>query len=404
MTTQQVRVIGGVDTHTETHHAALVTDTGQHVADQEFETTPAGYARLVGFLTSHGQLVRVGVEGTSSYGAGLLSVLQAAGIEVVEVIRPTRTQRRRGKSDPIDAYNAAATTLTGQHLPVPKQPGGDVDAIRALMCTRRSAVNGHTDAIRQIKTMLVTAPAEIRQRFRCLSDQQLIRSLAALRPGPATDGVHNAVLVSLKTLARRYQWLGEEIDTLEADLDVLVTRTSTALRAAPGIGPVTAAQLLITAGDNPDRIANQAAFAALTGTAPIPASSGKTRRWRLNRGGDRQANCAIHQIVISRLSFDPATKAYVARRRTEGKTTKEIIRCLKRAVAREVFNHLTRPRPVPAIDDLRPLRQAKHISLERAAKHFNTRGTSIARLELGQRRDDLLTKQYRDWLHTQPAA
>lgn len=276
MTTEPMAVIGGVDTHAETHHAALVTITGRHVADREFDTTPAGYAGLVAFLTGYGPLVRVGVEGTSSYGAGLLSVLQAADIEVVEVIRPTRTQRRRGKSDPIDAYNAAATALAGERLPVPKQPGGDVDAIRALLITRRSAVNARADAIRQIKMMLITAPVEVRQRFRRLSDKQLISTLAGLRPAPATTSTANAVLVSLRTLARRHQYLSVEIDTSEADLDTLVSRANPALRAAPGIGPVTAAQLLVTAGENPDRLTNQAAFAALTGTAPIPASSGKT--------------------------------------------------------------------------------------------------------------------------------
>lgn len=404
MTTESAAVIGGVDTHAETHHAALITTTGQHVADREFFTTPAGYAAMVAFLTGHGQLVRVGVEGTSSYGAGLLTVLRAAGIEVVEVIRPTRTQRRRGKSDPIDAYNAAAVTLAGQHLPVPKQPGGDVDAIRALLITRRSAVSARADTTRQIKTMLVTAPVEVRQRFRRLSDKQLIATLVALRPGPATTSTPNAVLVALRTLARRNQWLGEEIDTLESDLDILVSRANPALRGAPGIGPVTAAQLLVTAGDNPERIASQAAFAALTGTAPIPASSGKTTRWRLNRGGDRKANCAIHQIVLSRLSFDPATKAYVARRQAEKKTTKEIMRCLKRAVAREIFAYLTRPQPVPGIDDLRPMRQAKDISLEKAAEQFNACAMTLSRLERGLKRDDRFAKQYRDWLTHQPTA
>jgi transposase len=395
-------VIAGVDTHADTHWAAIITTTGQHVADKQFPATPDGYARLIGFITGHGRLVRVGVEGTSSYGAGLTRVLQAASLDTVEVIRPKREQRRRGKSDPIDAYAAAAAVLTRQHLPMPKTSGGDVDAIRVLLIARRSASKAKTDAMRQIKSILVTAPNQIRERFRAMSDTTLTEALSKLRPAPATKDVDSATLSALRVLARRHTTMADEITTLDADLDILTSRANPSLRATHGVGPIIAAQLLITAGENPERLASEAAFAALTGTAPIPASSGKTRRHRLNRGGDRDANCAIHQIVLVRMANDPATKAYIAKRKADGKTIRETIRCLKRAVTREMHAHLTNPQPVPTIDDLRPLRQAKHVSLERAARTFNRWAAELSRLERGLKLDDLLTKQYRDWLTNLP--
>lgn len=404
MSTSSMAVIGGVDTHAETHHAALITITGQHLIDREFPTSPAGYAELAQFLTSHGPLQQVGVEGTSSYGAGLLPVLQAAGLEVVEVIRPNRGSRRRGKSDPIDAYQAAKETLAGQFLPIPKAPGGAIDAIRPLLITRHSAVAARAAVLQLISSLLITAPQGVRERFRRLPRTQRINALARLRPQPATTDPTAAMLFSLKRLAQRYQTLTVEITDSEADLEQWVTRTNPALHATHGIGTITAAQLLITAGDNPHRIRNQAAFAALTGTSPIPASSGHTNKWRLNRGGDRQANCALHQIIIVRLASDAATKAYYTRRKAEGKTRRDIIRCLKRALAKEVFQLLLTPHPTTDNTDLRNLRHQRGITLQQAANHLDTWPTSISRLERGQRNDHRLAKQYRDWLTQQPAA
>ncbi|MDR1213132.1 MAG: IS110 family transposase [Propionibacteriaceae bacterium] len=402
MTDTRLPVVAGVDTHADTHWAAIITTTGQPVADRQFPATPDGYSQLVGFITGHGRLVRVGVEGTSSYGAGLTRVLLAAGIDTAEVIRPARTQRRRGKSDPIDAHAAATAALTGHRLPVPKTPDGDIDAIRVLLIARRSAVKARSDAIRQIKSILVTAPNHIRERFRHLAPTALIATLAKLRPGPATDDTAQATLTALRNLARRHAHLTEELSQSDADLDTLTRRANPALRAAFGVGPVTAAQLLVTAGQNPHRITDEAAFAALTGTAPIPASSGKTTRHRLNRGGDRDANCAIHQIVLVRMSKDPATRAYLTKRKTDGKTVRETMRCLKRAVARETHGHLTNPQPIPDTCDLRPLRQTKHATLEQAARHLDHWPTQLSRLERGLKRDDHLAKRYRDWLTNLP--
>lgn len=398
MATTSVDVIGGVDTHADTHHAAVIDLTGRHLADAKFPTTPAGYAALAAFLTAFGTVVRVGVEGTGSYGAALTRHLRRAGLEVVEVIRPNRQLRRmRGKSDPIDAYAAATTALAADEHPAPKATTGTTEALRYLMVARRSAVKARTAAQVQIKSLLVTAPSHIRERFRRISDKALIEGLARMRPDK-TDDVLGPIVLALKMLARRHQQHTEQITELDSVLAPLVTQTNPALAAAKGIGPVTAAQLLITAGENPDRLRSEATFAALTGVSPIPASSGKTNRHRLNRGGDRQANAAIHRVALVRMSYEPRTRAYIDKKRAEGMTTKSAIRSLKRAIAREIFTLLTKPSEIPSIDDLRPLREARGITLTTAAKHFNVWPTTISTIERGQRRDDTFATIYRNWL------
>jgi transposase len=400
MTTEPVDVIGGIDTHADTHHAAVITTTGARLGDAAFPTTAQGYRDLLAFVTGLGRITTIGVEGTSSYGAEITRFLRQAGVRVVEVVRPARQiRRRRGKSDPIDAYAAAQTVLAGHDLlPTPKHADGDVEAIRVLTVARRSAIKARTAASVQIKSLLVTAPDGLRARFRDLSDRDLLARLAVLRPGPAVAGVEPATLHALRHLARRHRTLTQEIAELETDLDTIVARTAPALRAAFGVGPATAAPLLITAGDNPDRLRSEASFAALCGTSPIPASSGKKTRHRLNPGGDRQANAALHQIVLVRMSHDPRTKAYVAKRTAEGKDTKEIIRCLKRAVAREVYHLIVHPEPVPQVDDLRPLRQAKALTLQTVAEHFGTWPARISEVERGKARDDTFADSYRKWL------
>lgn len=400
MTTVVVEVIAGVDTHADTHHAAVLDSVGRRLGDRQFPATESGYLALIGFIVSFGVLLRVGVEGTGSYGAGLARALRDHGIAVSEVIRPNRqTRRMRGKSDPIDAYAAAATVLAQTDLPVPKTADGNVEAIRHVLVARRSAVKARTAAQVQIKTLLVTAPEKIRQRYRGMTDTTLISTLAATRPGDATD-LPTIAARTLRSLARRHQQLADEITDLETLLAGLVTAHNPALAAAKGVGPVTAAQLLVTAGDNPQRLHGEAAFAALCGVSPIPASSGKTTRHRLNRGGDRQANAALHRIVLVRMSYEPRTRDYVAKKRAEGRTTTEIIRCLKRAVAREVFTLLTKDIEVPHVDDLRPLRQARRISIETAASHFGVGPMKISTIERGKSRDDDFANAYRQWLLT----
>lgn len=397
--TETCEIYAGVDTHADTHHAAVIDQNGKHLADAQFPTTPAGYAALTAFILMYGTLIRVGIEGTGSYGAGLARHLTSLGHHVVEVIRPNRQLRRmNGKSDPIDAYAAAKTALTEAKQPTPKTGDGNAEQIRYLFTARRSAIKARTAAQVQLKSLLVTAPTSLRERFRNVTDATLITTLADfdIRPYPE----HQGVVIALRALARRHRYITAEIRSLDQELTTLTEHTNPALIAAAGVGPVTAAQLLITAGDNPDRLHSEAAFAALCGASPIPASSGKTSRHRLNRGGDRHANSALHRIALVRMSHDPRTKAYVEKKRAEGKGTKEIIRCLKRAIAREIFTLLTKDVEVPRVDDLRPLRKALGITLQQAAEHFNVWMNKISRIERRLARDDEFAQQYREWLET----
>jgi transposase len=283
----------------------------------------------------------VGVEGTGSYGAGLARHLSAAGVPVVEVDRPDRQDRHReGKSDPLDAISAARAALCGRAAGAPRGRDGQVEAIRALVVARRSARAGRTQAINQARALIVTGPEELRARFAGHSAARLAAGLAALRPRPGGDVPGYATRVALAGLGRRARFLDAQIERLDELIVPLVQARAPGLLARHGIGPHTAALLLIAAGDHPARLRSEAAWAHLCGTAPIPASSGKVTRRRLNRGGDRQANHALWQIVITRMSSHPATRAYVARRSAQGRSKKEIIRCLKRYLAREVYPYL----------------------------------------------------------------
>jgi transposase len=394
------QVYGGVDTHEDTLHVAVVSARGRDLEDREFPTTPVGYQRALAFISSHGEPVAIGIEGTSSYGVGITSAAITQGINVVEVIRPERAERRRlGKSDPIDAYQAARAAM-GTHRIAPAKDAATIEGIRALHNARRSAVKARTAAMRQIHSQLVTAPVAIREKYRDMGTEKRLTVLARMQVPATRPPVERAVLLTLKSLAKRCNDLQREHQHLGSELDQLVTAANPGLRAAYAIGPDTAAQLLLTAGGNPDRLRSEAAFAALCGASPIPASSGKVTRHRLSRGGDRAANGALYRIALVRMSSDPRTKAYVARQRDAGYSSKEILRKLKRAIAREVFRYLTTPVTVPAIDDLRPMRQAKNITLTTAANHLGEWPTTISELERGIRRHDTLAQTYRDWLVT----
>lgn len=395
-------VVAGVDTHADTHYAALISATGEHLGAAQFPATDAGYRTLTGFITCRGPIARVGVEGTNSYGAGLARHLYREGLEVVEVIRPARQVRRmRGKSDEIDAYAAAHIALAGNDTVTPKTSSGPVEAIRVTHAARHSAIKARTEAIQQIKSLLITAPEPIRAEYRALTVGRLVSSLSAARTRSGDDEVAACTRLALKRLAVRYQQLGAEIVSHEDDLTRLVHAANPALTQATGVGIITAAQLLATAGDNPDRIGSEAAFAMLCGAAPIPASSGKTNRYRLNRGGDRGANCALHQIAISRLATDPATRAYAAKRTADGKTNKDILRCLKRAIAREVFHLITKPQPAQDSTDLRPARQQLGISMAHVAAALDCSNAKVSRLERGHIANINFLHQYRDWLTSQ---
>ena len=337
-------VIGGVDTHVDAHVAAAVNHVGGVLGVESFATTRAGYRRLVGWLRSHGELTLVGVEGTGSYGVGLSRYLTRAGIDVVEVDRPNRQVRhRQGKSDPVDAVAAARAALSGTATGSPKSRDGNVEAIRVLMIARPSAVHTRIESLNQLRHMVFTATPEIRAKFTGLTAISLANKASSLRPRPGEDTVRYTTLITLRALGQRVQYLREETKGLNRLLRPLIRQTAPELLDVFGVGFDTAAKLLVAAGDNPERIRTEAAWGHLCGVAPIPASSGKTRRYRLNRGGNRQANSALYHIVITRMRHHQATRDYVARRLAEGKTMGEIARILKRYAAREVFKHLPRP-------------------------------------------------------------
>jgi transposase len=335
-------VIGGVDTHGHTHQAAAIDSAGRNLGSAEFEASSRGYREVLAWLRSHGTIRSVGVEGTGSYGAGLCRHLIAEGIEVIDVDRPDRkTRRTKGKSDPIDAESAARAVLAGTATTTPKDRRGVVESIRMLRIARSGAVKARTAAINALKTTVVTAPAQVRAVLDVLTLAKLIDTCRALRPDHARleDPVQGARL-ALRTIARRIEVFDLEIRELDSILARLVGEVAAKTISLVGIGVDHAGQLLVSAGQNPERLRSEAAFARLCGAAPIPASSGKTSRHRLSRGGDRQANRALHMAVVVRLRRCPRTKAYVQKRTAEGLSKLEIMRCLKRYLAREVYHAL----------------------------------------------------------------
>ena len=339
-------VTGGVDTHAGMHVAGVTDQVGRVMGTREFPATTEGYAAALAWMRGHGELAKVGVEGTGSYGAGLARYLAAEGIEVAEVMRPNRqARRRRGKSDAADAIAAALAALNGEASGQPKSGDGAVESIRALQVARRGAVKARTQAGNQLRGLIITAPQALREKLAGLSAPEQIKLAARFRPGDLTSPAE-AVKAAMATVARRHQALAAEIAQLDTALETLVAHAAPAgFRDRTGVGTRVAATLLVTVGDNPARLRTEASFAALCGASPVDASSGKQRRHRLNRGGDRQANSALWRIVFTRMATDPRTQAYMIRRTTEGKTTREIVRCLKRYVAREVYKTLAGPPP-----------------------------------------------------------
>jgi transposase len=321
---------------------AVLDERGRLLGTESFPTTAKGHRRLERWARNFGVIDAVGVEGTGAWGAGVARHLSAAGHRVIEVDRPDRrTRRQRGKSDTIDAEAAARAVQARTATGTPKARSGRIEAIRALRVARRSALKARSQAAHQLHCLVSTAPDALRDELRLLRLAQLVQTAARFRPGDPADAVQ-ATKASLRSIARRYQQLSVEIDDLDEILDPLVAATAPNLIALNGVGTDVAGQLLVTAGDNPDRIRSEAAFSHLCGVSPIPASSGRTNRHRLNRGGDRAANSALYRIVLCRLRWDPRTRAYAERRKKQGLTTPEIIRCLKRYIAREIYRELTR--------------------------------------------------------------
>ncbi|MFB9730816.1 IS110 family transposase [Ornithinimicrobium kibberense] len=396
--TPHAGLVGGIDSHTDTIHVALIDGLGRDVADHEFATTASGYRATVAWLAGHGPVSVVGVEGTSSYGRGVTTALAGAGIQVVEVNRTRPAERRRaGKSDRLDAYRAARSVLSGEATTPPKD--GSVEPLRALMVARRSALKAQQAAWRQIGALLINAPARIRDAHRDLPPARLLATLIHCRPAQVADADHADILYSLRTLARRHRDLTTEIAELTERIGSRAAAANPALLAIKGVGPVIGAQLLLTAGDNPERLRSAPSFAALCGTAPVPVSSGRTDRHRLSRGGDRAANSALHLIVNNRMSNDARTRTYRDTHLAQNWTKKDVYRSLKRAVAREIYQALVGRCTVPDYSDLRPARHAKNLTLAAAATDLHVWPTAISQIERGKRRDDKLAQSYREWLN-----
>ena len=342
--TIRTRICGGVDTHLDTHVAAALDERGALLGVESFDTTPTGYACLHDWLTGFGEVELVGVEGTGSYGAGLTRVLHGEGVRVVEVDRPNRQRRRsRGKSDPQDAISAARAAQSGDCCGEAKTRDGNVETMRVLRVARNSARRSRTQALNQMRSIISTAPDPIRSELRDLNVHHMLKKASSYRPRNRHD-VSGGTKWVLRTLATRAIGLEAEVKEIDSILKDLVNDTAPDLVARSGLGTDTTSALLVAAGDNPQRLRNEASFAHLCGVAPIDASSGKQARHRLNRGGDRQANSALWHIVITRMASDQRTRDYIDGRLGDGLTKKEAIRCLKRHIAREIYHHLPRPK------------------------------------------------------------
>ncbi len=336
-----VDVVVGVDTHKDVHAAVAISATGFHLAATTVPVSSKGYQALEAWATSIGPVQAFGIEGTGSYGAGLSRFLHQRGHTVLEVNRPNRQLRhQKGKSDIVDAESAARAVLAGQAAGQPKSGIGTVEMIRHLKIARDTAVKARTQAMQTLRAIIICSPAALREQLDpIVGKMTLLRRLAALRPGPITSTLASAK-VSLRAIAQRWLELDAEIKQHDVLLATLTATCAPELIKAHGVATGTAAEMLLVVGDNPERIHSEAAFAKLCGACPIPASSGKTNRHRLNRGGNRQANAALYRVVITRMRAHPPTLEYMRRRRAEGKSKTEIIRCLKRYVSREIYGYL----------------------------------------------------------------
>jgi transposase len=351
MANSKTSVIGGVDTHKQTHHAALIDNKGRLLGDREFSADQPGYAALLAWMRSQGVIESIGIEGTGHYGAALTRFLTDAGERVVEVNRPNRSARRfDGKSDRLDSEQAARSVLAATASAVPKTKAGPIEVIRILRVTRSSAIKSRTQAFNSLHGVMIGAPSSLRDELVKLTKTTLVNRCLRLRPEvedllELIEEPDRLLLAGAKTalrdLARRWKVLDGEAKALSQQIKALVEQTAPELVQLFGVGSEIAAQFLMTAGDNSGRIRNEAAFAKLCGVAPQPASSGKTSgRHRLSRGGDRGANSALYIMAITRMRHHEPTREYYARRTAEGLSKREIIRCLKRYIVREVFRAL----------------------------------------------------------------
>ena len=341
------QVIGGVDTHKDSHVVVALDHLGRQIGSSSFPSTGEGCRAILDWLRHFGQLDRVGVEGCGSYGAGLARLLRSEGVEVIEICRPNRQmRRRRGKSDLLDAEAAARAVLAERDGVTPKSADGPVEAMRALRVARSSAIKARDQATNQLHALIVTAPQNSRDRFNEPKIDKLVDRLLGAEAGAISNqaGYESAV----RSLASRWKALDAEAAELASKLKMVVIETAPPeLLELQGVGPDVAAALMIAAGDNPERLRSEASFAALCGVSPLDCSSGRQDRHRLNRGGNRDANMALWRIVMVRLRWDPTTRAYIDKRVSEGKTRRGAMRCLKRYIARDVYRLLTTPGAAP---------------------------------------------------------
>lgn len=396
---EQRMVAAGVDTHKDVHVLCVLDEFGRKVAEGSFRADSHGYGELAGAVGDPSHCIAMGVEGTVSYGAGLTKYLTDNGFVVYEVLRPKRDKRRLGssKNDSIDAERAARDVLASKGLSIPKSQDGWVGSLRFLWASRRTAVQISTSTMNATKGLLASSPESIRARFSKQDPREMMESLSRARS--RTDIVENGVVTALKSLAKLWLEAKKQSEMLNTSINALLEEHAPALLEVFGCGPNTAAALAIAVGDNPERMRSEASFASLCGVSPIEASSGKTVRHRLNRGGNRQANWALYQIAVVRMRYDERTKGYVEKRQGEGKSAKEIIRCLKRYIAREIYQVLLNPKNTSTKNKvLAKERRDASVKQGVVAKSLGVSVATISNIERGVYRNKGLEEQYSEWL------
>lgn len=395
-------VWAGVDTHAGTNWLSVVDPAGRELFSGEFATDAAGRAALCDKLEGLGPVAAAGVECTGSYGAGIARDLAARGVACYEVVTPGRPPRGRGcgKDDAGDALRAARQALSGEGLAVPKSQDGWVEECRSLLAAREGLVRSCTSLSNLALSIVRKAPDEVRGRLERLGTAKMMGALAEWE-GASGDPVCDAAMLALASLGKSWAQARRSAEELERRIAETVGRGNPALASMHGCGPVSAAALAVAAGDNPGRLRSEAAFAALCGASPIRASSGKVERHRLNRGGDRRANRALHTIALQRMRTDPRTMRYVERRRAEGMSDREIRRCLKRYIAREAYRLIMDPGGAPDRGEgpgLRAARVSAGISQRDAAAALGVSASTLSGLERGRRRSGELARRYRQWV------
>jgi transposase len=347
MLADELDYVVGVDTHLDEHVLAVVAaPSGAVLARRSVRASGRGYSAALQFADIHAKGARVwAIEGTGSYGAGLARFLAGRGETVLEIGRTPRAERRlRGKDDSLDAARTARAALASETLALPR--GGERrEAIRLLLIARRSAADVRREALGQLRGVIVTAPDQLRHELRRLPVGRLLKRCSRLRRSSVMSADELATRLVLRSLARRVQAATLEADQLEQEILGHIRALAPALLDEPGVGPIVAAQLIV-AWSHPGRLRSEAAFARLAGVAPLPASSSKTTRHRLSRGGDRQLNRALHTVILHRRQHDPQTKDYIARRIAEGKTKRDATRLLKRYLARHLYRLLQQQEPL----------------------------------------------------------